>query len=144
LLVHACCSHGIVSRTAEQEKIIGNWLKNVDKAVHDSIDQQAAFLKTPLSKAGTLPGINVKVDVIYMHEILSNTEFAAVVNTDLLWSIMSFGSVFAYTVFHTRSFLMASVGMFASTIAYPAALLIYRTVFRVCFPTPPAAFLHVP
>lgn len=119
------------SRTAAQEEVIGEWLVDVDKAILQAINQQAGFLKTPLSKAGTLPRISAKVDVIYMHEALSDTEFQAVVQTDLLWSVMSFASVFAYTVFHTRSFLMASIGMFASTIAYPAALLIYRVIFRV-------------
>eukprot|EP00892_Ulva_mutabilis_P009237 jgi/Ulvmu1/6686/UM030_0017.1 len=119
------------TRTAAQEEVIGEWLADVDAAILEAIDQQAGFLSTPLSRAGRLPGVSAAVDVIYMHEALSDREFQAVVNTDLLWSVMSFASVFAYTVFHTRSFLMASVGMFASTIAYPAALLVYRVVFRV-------------
>lgn len=118
-------------RSAEQEAIIGEWLVDIDSAVHAAINQKGGFLKTSLSKAGQLSGIEASVDVIYMHEVLGDTEFQAVVNTDLLWSVMSFGSVFAYTVFHTRSFLMAGVGMFASTMAYPAALLVYRVLFRV-------------
>lgn len=112
--------------------MIGEWMADIDEAILSEIDQQAGFLKTALSKAGTLPGSETAVDVIYMHEELSNREFQAVVNTDLLWSVMSFGSVFAYMVFHTRSFLMAAIGMFASTMAYPTALLLYRAVFRVC------------
>lgn len=106
-------------------------MAGIDEAIQTSIDQKARFLKTPLSEAGRLPGLEAHVDVIYMHDVLADTEFKAVVNTDLLWSVMSFGSVFAYTVFHTRSFMMAAVGMFSSTMAYPAALLIYRVVFRV-------------
>ena len=74
------------------------------------------------------------MQVLYHHKTVEDNEFAAVVQTDLLWSVLSFAGVFAYSVFHTRSFLVGATGMFCSTIAYPAALLLYRAVFRVrCF-----------
>ena len=43
---------------------------------------------------------------------------------------------FVYITYHTRSLMLASVGMFISAISYPIALLLYRGVFRVrppCF-----------
>lgn len=65
-------------------------------------------------------------------DLLQETEFLDVVNLDLKWAVASFMSVFIYMVYHTRSFMVASVGMFISLIAYPVAVLLYRVVFQVC------------
>ena len=69
--------------------------------------------------------------MLYNHKAVEDKEFEAVVQTDLMWSVLSFSGVFAYSVFHTRSFLVAATGMFCSTLSYPTALLIYRAIFRV-------------
>jgi hypothetical protein len=91
----------------------------------------APALKTRLSRAGSVPGTAGAVDVLYVHDGLADKEFDDVVRSDLKWAVLSFVSVFGYIVYHTRSFMLATIGMFISGISYPVALLIYRGAFGV-------------
>lgn len=125
----------------EQRADIGAVLEPLDEQILDILDQTAPFLKTRLVRPGHLLSPAGDVEVLYLHDALSDREFAAVVSSDLKWAILSFASVFAYAVFHTSSFLVSGVGMFASTAAYPVALVWSATASRLApcrGPRPPS------
>jgi hypothetical protein len=115
-----CCLHSLQTtcsahcRAKEQVKKVANFLQPVDDAVLAAIDQQAPPLKTLLNTAGSLPGSQGAVDVLCYHPSLADEEFLAVVQSDLKWAVLSFVSVFLYIAYHTRSFMVAAVGMFIS------------------------------
>ena len=53
------------------------------------------------------------------------------VMTDFLWAFGSFIFVFFYILFHTKSILLAILSMWEIIIAFPIALFVYSTIFRI-------------
>ena len=62
---------------------------------------------------------------------LRSKDAANVINFYLAWAFASILAVLCYMAFHTRSFFIASLGMFEIICSFPVALFIYKLIYHI-------------
>ena len=64
---------------------------------------------------------------------LQQEEFDRVVNSDLLYTILSIQVVYLYMSYHTGSFFMASLFMLMIVMSLPVGFFVYHNILRIHF-----------
>ena len=122
----------------EQGEIIGKAiLDDIEKELFDRYKIKARFLSTPyMNKAVDRTefvsvGETASMETRWYAGYLRSKDAANVINFDLAWAFASILAVWGYMAFHTRSFFIASLGMFEIICSFPVALFIYKLIYRI-------------
>ena len=126
-------------REREQGVVIGEAiLDDIEKELLDRYSMKAKFLSTPYmnkaidNKAYEEAGDErANMQTRWYAGYLRSKDAANVINFDLAWAFASILAVWCYMAFHTRSFFIASLGMFEIICSFPVALFIYKLIYRI-------------
>jgi len=131
--------NSLEDREREQGVVIGEAiLDDIEKELFDRYSMKAKFLSTPyMSKAidnkayEEAGGERANMQTRWYAGYLRSKDAANVINFDLAWAFASILAVWCYMAFHTRSFFIASLGMFEIICSFPVALFIYKLIYRI-------------
>lgn len=126
-------------REREQGVVIGEAiLDDIEKELFNRYAMKAKFLSTPyMNKAidnkayEEADGEKANMQTRWYAGYLRSKDAANVINFDLAWAFASILAVWCYMAFHTRSFFIASLGMFEIICSFPVALFIYKLIYRI-------------
>ena len=126
-------------REREQGVVIGEAiLDDIEKELFHRYSMKAKFLSTPyMNKAidnkvyEEVGGAKASMQTRWYAGYLRSKDAAKVISYDLAWAFASILAVWCYMAFHTRSFFIASLGMFEIICSFPVALFIYKLIYRI-------------
>jgi hypothetical protein len=111
----------------EMEAEVKVLMEDVDEELFELLGMKATLISTELVDKGTLDGVHV----LWNNPYLSNRDFTATVNTDLMWAAASLMAVATYIAIHTRSLMFALLGMLQVIFSFVLAIFVCKLIFQV-------------
>eukprot|EP00193_Tetraselmis_chui_P008423 CAMPEP_0177769562 /NCGR_PEP_ID=MMETSP0491_2-20121128/10397_1 /TAXON_ID=63592 /ORGANISM="Tetraselmis chuii, Strain PLY429" /LENGTH=1003 /DNA_ID=CAMNT_0019286597 /DNA_START=224 /DNA_END=3235 /DNA_ORIENTATION=- len=113
----------------EMEAEVEVLMEDVDEELFELLGMKATLISTELVDKGTLDGVHV----LWNNPYLSNRDFTATVNTDLMWAAASLMAVATYIAIHTRSLMFALLGMLQVIFSFVLAIFVCKLIFQVSY-----------